>query len=358
MDIWSSRTMGLTGKSPMETCGDYPWRPTETHRDHQTSQSFICLAPYHQTTCGDPQRPVETTLVSHLPSPCHQTSQSFIYLAPCHQTSQSFALPPATKPVNLHLPCPLPPNQLVICLAPCHQTTCRDHPQRPPAETCRDPQRPPVETTHRDHPQRPPTETHGDHLQRPMETTLVSHLSCPLPPNQSVIHLPCPMPPNQSVICLAPATKPPTETLGDHLWRPMETTHGDPQRPTETCGDHISQSFALPPATKPVRQSFALPPATKPPAETHGDHLWRPPTETTRRDPWRTPAETQGDPQRHLKFDWSIFPTTFNDIIGTDFDWLISPPQPIRSFGLNNLINIKSWIISPPPLWKVYAEPK
>ena len=69
-------------------------------------------------------------------------------------------------------------------------------------------------------------------------TMLVSHLPCPLPPNQSVIclapchqtsqsfylpsttvslrhritmlvsHLPCPLPPNKSVICLAPATEP------------------------------------------------------------------------------------------------------------------------------------------------------
>ena len=59
----------------------------------------------------------------------------------------------------------------------------------------------------------------------PPATKLVSHLPCPLPPNQSVIflalyhhitmapchcitmlvsHLPCPLPPNQSVICLAP----------------------------------------------------------------------------------------------------------------------------------------------------------
>ena len=173
--------------------------------------------------------------------------------APCHQTRQSFALPPATKPVS-HLPCPLPPNQSVICLAPYHRVTVSPH--------------------HR-------------------VTALVSHLPCPLPPSQSVIclapchqtsqsfalpptttspchhvtasphhhvtalvsHLPCPLPPNQSVICLAPCHQ-------------------------------ASQSFALPPATKPVShlpcplppsqsviclapchqtsQSFALPPATKP----------------------------------------------------------------------------------------------
>ena len=212
---------------------------------------------------------------------------------------------------------------------------------------------------------RPPMETtHGDPW-RPVETTLVSHLPCPLPPNQSVIHLPCPLPPNQSVICLAPCHQ---TTRGD-LWRPTETHRDHPQRPVETHGDH----------------------PWRPPKETCKDHLWRPAVET-HRDLWRPSVEiTCGDPQRppaettlvshlpcplppnqsviclapchqtthgdlwrpptethrHLKFDWSIFPTTFNDIIGTDFDWLISPPQPIRSFGLNNLINIKSWVFFP-----------
>ena len=133
-----------------------------------------------------------------------------------------------------------------------------------------------------------------------------------------------------------------TETHGDYPWRPTETHRDHLWRPpAETCRDHISQSFALSPATKPVSHSFALPPATKPPLETHRDYPWRP-GETTRRDPRRPAETTHGGPQRCLKFDWSIFPTTFNDIIGTDFDWLISPPQPIRSFGLNNLINIKS----------------
>ena len=30
-------------------------------------------------------------------------------------------------------------------------------------------------------------------------------------------------------------------------------------------------------------------------------------------------------------------------------DWLMSPPHPIRSMELNNLIIIKSWFFSPPP---------
>ena len=132
--------------------------------------------------------------------------QSVICLAPCHKTSQSFALPPAPKPVS-HLPCPY------------HHITVSQSFALPPA------------------------------------TKPVSHLPCPLPPNQSVIclvpyhritaslchcitlppchrvttlvsHLPCPLPPNQSVICLA---------LYHHILH-----------------HRISQSFALPPATKPV----------------------------------------------------------------------------------------------------------
>ena len=77
----------------------------------------------------------------------------------------------------------------------------------------------------------------------PPATKPVTHLPCPLPPNQSLIclapchqtshsfalppatkpvtHLPCPLPPNQSLICLVPCHQ-------------------------------TSQSFALPPATKPV----------------------------------------------------------------------------------------------------------
>ena len=138
---------------------------------------------------------------------CHHVTAS-----PRHCVSQSFALPPATKPVS-HLPFPLPPNRSVICLAPYH---CVPH----------------------------------HHITTPLHhcvTALVSHLPCPLPPNQSVIclapttmsrhhcvttlvsHLPCPLPPNQPVICLAPY----------HCIT------------TSPC-HHISQSFALPPATKPV----------------------------------------------------------------------------------------------------------
>ena len=206
---------------------------------------------------------------------------------PTETTCRDLQRPPAETTLVSHLPCPLPPNHL----------------QRPAETTCRDPRRhlkfdwsifpttfndiigtdfdwlispPPMETTHGD-PQRLPAETHRDHLQRPAETTCGNHIS------QSFALPPATKPVSHS-FALPPATKPPAET---------------------TCGNHISQSFALPPATKPVSHSFALPPATKPPAETThrypqrphvGDPSWRPPTEITCRDPWRLPRDLRRPP--------------------------------------------------------------
>ena len=66
-----------------------------------------------------------------------------------------------------HLPCPLPSNQSVICLAPCHQTSQSfDLPST---------------TTSPHH--------HATMSPHHRITVLVSHLPCPLPPNQSVIWL-------------------------------------------------------------------------------------------------------------------------------------------------------------------------
>ena len=96
----------------------------------------------------------------------------------------------------------------------------------------------------------------------------VSHLPCPLPPNQSVIclapchqtsqsfdlpsttashchhvtmlvsHLTCPLPPNQSVICLAPCHQ-------------TSQSFDLPSTTASLC-HRVSQSFALAPATKPI----------------------------------------------------------------------------------------------------------
>ena len=166
--------------------------------------------------------------------------QSVICLAPCHQASQSFALPPATKPVS-HLPCPLPPRHC-ITMPPHHRATTSPHHHvsqsfaLPPATK-------PVSHLPCPLPPKPVS-----HLPCPYHcinrataspchciTALVSHLPCPLPPSQSVI-LPCPpaTKPVQS-FALPPATKPVS-----HLPCPLPQHH------------RISQSFALPPATKPV----------------------------------------------------------------------------------------------------------
>ena len=148
------------------------------------------MPPRHRITAPPHHR--ITVSVSHLPcplppnqsvicfAPCHQASQSFalpppttslhhcITASPRHHISQSFALPPATKPVS-HLPCitatasprhcvsqsfVLPPTTVSlhhhVIMSPCHHVTASPH--------------------HR-------------------ITVLVSHLPCPLPPNQSVICL-------------------------------------------------------------------------------------------------------------------------------------------------------------------------
>ena len=124
-----------------------------------------------------------------------------------------------------HLPCPLPPNQSVICLVPYHCVT---------ASLCHH-----VTASLHHRATMSPCHHVSQSFALPPATKPVSHLPCPLPPNQSVIclapyhrilhhhitvlvsHLPCPLPPSQSVIYLAPCHQ-------------------------------ASQSFALSPATKPV----------------------------------------------------------------------------------------------------------
>ena len=147
---------------------------------------------------------------------CHRITmspnQSVICLAPCHQTSQSFALPP------------------------CHQT---NHSFDLPSTTA-SPHHCATASQHH-HITASPHHHVSQSFALPTATKPVSHLPCPLPPNQSVIwlalyhhvtvsphhhvtasphhhvtmslhhritmlvsHLPCQLPPNQSVISLAP----------------------------------------------------------------------------------------------------------------------------------------------------------
>ena len=133
---------------------------------HHISQSFdLCPA---------------TTSVSHLtyPLPPHQ---SVIWLAPYHHItalkyyhiSQSFDLPLATTSVS-HLTCPLPPHQSVIWLAHCHHISQSfDMPS----------------ATISLHYHITALLCHcvSQSFDLPTATTSVNHLTCPLPPHQSVI---------------------------------------------------------------------------------------------------------------------------------------------------------------------------
>ena len=205
------------------------------------------MSPCHRATTSPHHR--VTVLVSHLPCPL-PPSQSVICLAPCHQTSQSFALPPTTASPRhratasprhritvlvSHLPCPLPPSQSVICLAPCHQTSQSFA--------------------------LPPTTASPHHrvTASPCHRTTASPRHCATAPPRHrvtvlVSHLPCPLPPSQSVICLAPCHQtsqsfalPPTTASPCH-----RVTASPRHRITISPRHRVSQSFALPPATKPV----------------------------------------------------------------------------------------------------------
>ena len=205
---------------------------------HQTSQSFalplppnqlvICLAPatkpVSHLTCILPLCHCITVLVSHLPCPL-PPYQSVICLAPCHQTSQSFDLPSTTAlpchriTVTLHhhitvslcqsVICfaPLPPNQSVICLAPCHQTSQSFALPLPPNQSViclalyhcitASPRHCITALPHHCTTMSPCHHTTASQCHH-VTASPCHHVT------MSVSHLPCPLPPNQSVICLGP----------------------------------------------------------------------------------------------------------------------------------------------------------
>ena len=230
------------------------------------SQSVICLAPCHQTSQSFDLPSTTTSLHQSVIclAPCHQTSQSFDLpsttasphhcstmsqhhcgtISPRHCISQSFALFPATKSVS-HLPCPLPPNQSVICLAPCHQTSQSfDLPY----------------TTASPHHHSTMSQHHCGNIS---PRHCISQSFALFPATKPVSHLPCPLPPNQSVICLAPCHQTsqsfdlPYTTASPHHHSTMSQHHCGTISPRH-C---ISQSFALFPATKPVSHlPCSLPP--------------------------------------------------------------------------------------------------
>ena len=270
---------------------------------HQASQSFALLPatkPVSHLPCPLPPHHCVTTSPRHrvTMSPCHRATAS-----PRHCISQSFALPPATKPVS-HLPCPLPPRHHItasprhhVTASLCHCVTAsrRHRATSSPRHraTASLPQifpttwvwiwlvnanqhssdwlivpttanqitgiekpnyhktlifsPPPLWNGHmKPEPRHHVTASPRHHISQsfalPPATKPVSHLPCPLPPNQSVIclapyhcvtalvsHLPCPLPPSQSVICLAPCHQ-------------------------------TSQSFALPPTTASPHHCITAPP--------------------------------------------------------------------------------------------------
>ena len=221
------------------------------------NQSVICLAPYHHIT---------TSLHHHATtSPCHHVTASPHHRAttsphhsitalvshlpcPCHQASQSFAFPPATKPVS-HLPCPLPPcHHITVSLH--HRITASPHHRitTPPHHRI---------TTSPRHHTTASLHHHSTTSQRHRITALVSHLPCPLPPSQSVICLaPCYQ--TSQSFALPPTTVSPRHciTMSPCHCVTVSLCHHITASPlhhvTTSPYHHISQSFALPPATKPV----------------------------------------------------------------------------------------------------------
>ena len=162
--------------------------------------------------------------------PHHHVTALFSHLpCSCHQASHSFALPPATKPVS-YLPCPLPVSLHHCTITSLHHgiTVSPRHRVTAPLHHCIN-----ASLCH-------------------CITTLLSHL-------------PCPLPPSQSVICLVPYHCV-TASLCHHVTASLH------HHATTSLCHHISQSFALPPAYKPVShlpcpchqtsQAFALHPTT------------------------------------------------------------------------------------------------
>ena len=127
-----------------------------------------------------------------------------VTMSPHHHISQSFALSPATKS-DSHLPCPLPPNQsfalppstkpvshLPCPLPLCHHTTTSLHHS--------------ITTPLHHHATMPQCHCTTVQLHHHATISLSHHISqsfALLSATKSVSHLPCPLPPNQSVIWLA-----------------------------------------------------------------------------------------------------------------------------------------------------------
>ena len=199
-------------------------------------------------------------------------------------------------------------------------------------------------------------------------TMLVSHLPCPLPPNQSVIWLALyhciTTSPHHCVtaslrhcvsqsFALPPATKPVS-----HLICPLP-----PHHPVTTSLHHhvtaslchcVSQSFALPPATKPVSH---LPCPLPPNQSVIWFALYHHVTASLHHCITVSP--------RHCITAslHQIFPTTWVWIWLVNAnqhssDWLIVPTTANQITGIEKPNYHKTLIFSPPPLWNGHMKPE
>ena len=168
--------------------------------------------------------PPATTSVSHLTCPLPPHHQSELALVLALEIELALALDiehyGTTASVS-HLTCPLPPHRSVIWLAHCHHisqsfdlpTATTSSVRASASASTRD--RTSASTRHR------ALSYHhiSQSLDSPPVTTSVSHLTCPLPPHQSVIwlalyhyittlvsHLTCPLPPIRQSFDLPTAT--------------------------------------------------------------------------------------------------------------------------------------------------------
>ena len=188
-------------------------------RDRASASARHRALPYHCISQSF-DLPPTTTSVSHLTCPLPPHHQSELVLALELELALVLEIEHYGTTASVsHLTCPLPPHQSVIWLAPCHHISQSfDLPTATTSSV-----RASASTSIRDRASARHRVLPYHHISQsfdlPPATTSVSHLTCPLPPHQSVIWL---------------ALYHYITTLVSHLTCPHH---------------HISQSFDLPPAT-------------------------------------------------------------------------------------------------------------
>ena len=327
----------------------FPYHHITTSPCHCISQSFAfppAIKPVSHLTCPLPpnQSVIWLALYHRITASLHHhitTSPHYcVTTSPCHHISQSFDLPPATKPVS-HLTCPLPPNQSVIWLALYHCITASLHHH--------------ITTSPHYCVTASPCHHISQSFDLPPATKPVSHLTCPLPPNHSVIWL--------ALYHCITASLHHRITTSPHYCVTASPCH------------HISQSFALPPTTKPAShllcpchqtsQSFDLPSTTASPyhcVTTSLHEISLPPCHRITASlchcitAWDFPTTVSPHhfvtaSPHHCITVWDFSPPHWYESVwlmlpSTVLICLLTLPQPIRSSEFSNLINIKSWFFS------------